>query len=230
MAGRPRLTLVPGCGMSLRTPPLGKQRPKVIVKVLDAIDRGVGNVSSRKSLEPVVLDPPIRSVGDSPKADLPVLDGPEKVVGLLEKGHGAILGNVFPVCQGALSPKDGKAFLMRQKRPLPRQVLARNLAALQKKAGLTGHEIARRAKVDPKTVNNQLHGKYDPRPEQVDAVASVFGLTYLDLLNPGFDPAAQTNDTMRQLVQLYSMADDTGRKNILAVAEMAVGYRPEDVA
>jgi transcriptional regulator with XRE-family HTH domain len=119
---------------------------------------------------------------------------------------------------------------MPKKRPLPRQVLAKNLKALQARAGLTGHEIARRAKVDPKTVNNQLHGKYDPRPEQVDAVASVFGLSYVDLLNPAFDPESASNETLRQLTDLFSMADDKGRRSILAVAEMAAGYRSEDAA
>lgn len=119
---------------------------------------------------------------------------------------------------------------MAKKRALPKQVLAANLKTLKQKTGFSGHEIARRAKVDPKTVNNQLNGKYDPRPEQVDAVAGVFGLTYLDLLNPHFSPDATSSETLRQLIELYSMADDKGRRNILAVAEMAAGYRPEDVA
>jgi transcriptional regulator with XRE-family HTH domain len=59
---------------------------------------------------------------------------------------------------------------------LPRQILARNLKALLNKTGLSASEVAKKAGVDRKTINNQLNARYDPRPEQVDAVASVFGL------------------------------------------------------
>src|SRR5579859_4932503 len=85
----------------------------------------------------------------------------------------AILGNYFPICQGTHSPLFGKEFPMTEKNPSPRHILARNLKLLIEKSGMSAPEIARRARVDRKTVNNQLHARFDPRPDQVAAVAQV---------------------------------------------------------
>ena len=230
---RPKLTLVPDCGewlMRRSRPALAEQRPQMVVQKLDAVHGRVRNVPRRKAFEPVVFDLPVRSEGDVAKAVTTISRRSEKGVGLFKEGHAAILGNVFPKSQGTLSPGDGKAFPVVKKRPIPRQTLAKNLRALCNKFEFSGHEVARRARVDPKTVNNQLNAKYDPRPDQVDAVAAVFGLNYWDLLNPHFDPEAASSDIVRQLTALYSQADDKGRRNIMAVAEMAADYRHDDGA
>lgn len=116
---------------------------------------------------------------------------------------------------------------MSTKRPLPRQALAANLKKLISSTGLTAPEIAKRAGVDRKTLNNQLNGRYDPRPEQVDKVAQVFGLTCWELLNPAFEPTRTANGHLQELIALYSQADDAGRENILRIAEMAAKYRPQ---
>lgn len=114
---------------------------------------------------------------------------------------------------------------MREKRPLPRHTLARNLSALLSKTGLSPPEVARRAGVDRKTINNQLNGRFDPRPEQVQSVAQVFGVNNWDLLNPHFDPAAPTNHKLQQILSAYAQADESGRESILRVAEMAANYK-----
>jgi transcriptional regulator with XRE-family HTH domain len=114
---------------------------------------------------------------------------------------------------------------MAEKRPLPRQTLARNLKLLIETTGITASEVAQRAKVDRKTVNNQLNGRYDPRPEQVQAVAEVFGYNNWDLLNPSFVPDGSKNNKLHQLAALFAQANDAGKENILRVAEMAADYK-----
>lgn len=120
----------------------------------------------------------------------------------------------------------GKEFLMPEKRLSPRLVLARNLKILIEKSGLAAPEVAKRAGVDRKTVNNQLNGRYDPRPEQVDAVAKVFGLTGWILLSSSFRPEMANNGNIQRLLELYADANEDGRENILRVAEMAAHYKP----
>jgi transcriptional regulator with XRE-family HTH domain len=136
-----------------------------------------------------------------------------------------ILGNTFPICQGTLSPANGKEFPMAEKRPLPRAVLAKNLKALIDKSGMSAPEVAKRAGIDRKTVNNQLNGRYDPRPEQVDAVAKVFGLTGWLLLSSSFRPEMADNGNIGKLLELYADANKHGKENILRVAEMEARYK-----
>lgn len=112
---------------------------------------------------------------------------------------------------------------MAEKRPLPRQTLQRNLKTLIAKTGISATEVAARAKVDRKTVNNQLNARYDPRPEQVQAVAEVFGFNEWDLLNPAFDPERKSSK-LQELAALYGKADEQGKENIMRVAEMAATY------
>lgn len=114
---------------------------------------------------------------------------------------------------------------MANSKSLPRHILAKNLKTLLSKTGLSAPEVAKKAGVDRKTINNQLNGRYDPRPEQVDAVASVFGFNHWDMLSPHFNPDRKSNERLRALMDLYATADDKGQENILRVAEMAAAYR-----
>ena len=114
---------------------------------------------------------------------------------------------------------------MAKQRPLPRHTLAKNLRLLMETVQLSEREIAKRAKVDPKTVNNQVNGRYSPDAEKADAVAKVFGLQGWQLLDPAFDVKRAMNEKLQELFELYDAADDAGRENILRVAEMAAGYR-----
>lgn len=113
---------------------------------------------------------------------------------------------------------------MTEKRPLPRLTLAKNLKLLLERTGMSAPEVALKAGVDRKTVNNQINGRYDPRLEQVQAVAEVFGCNNWDLLNPAFNPDVSKNHKLQQLEELYALADESGRENILRVAEMAAKY------
>lgn len=232
MSHRPTLTLVPNCGarMGKSVPLPAQHRPKMVMQALNPVNGRVGDIPGGEALKPVVLDLPIGTESQAPQANLLVAGRLKKLIGLFEKGHRPILGKVFPVCQGTLSPLLGKAFPMTTKRPLPREVLAKNLKALMKKKDYTGPELAGKAKVDRKTVNNQLNARFDPRPEQVDAVAKVFGLNYWDLLNPHLDVDAATNETLMRLVELYGRATDDGKESILSVAQLAASAQKEPPA
>lgn len=109
-------------------------------------------------------------------------------------------------------------------RPLPRKTLARNLKLLMAAAGLKAPEVARQSGVDPKTVNNMLHGRYDPRPEKADQVAAVFGLSGWQLLVPDLPMDMLANGKLDELIANYVSASPEGRVSISRVAEMAAKY------
>jgi transcriptional regulator with XRE-family HTH domain len=110
------------------------------------------------------------------------------------------------------------------KRPLPRHTLAKNLKLLMSAAGLKAPEIARRSGVDPKTVNNMIHGRFDPRPEKAEQVAAVFGLSGWQLLIPDLPADMLKNGTLEQLIANYVSASPEGRDSISRVAEIAAKY------
>ncbi len=114
---------------------------------------------------------------------------------------------------------------MAENRPLPRHTLAKNLRILLENTGFSAPEVARRAGVDRKTINNQLNGRYDPRPEQVRAVAKVFHLDEWDLINPNFNPNTPKNQMLKGIIDNYAKADEAGKESIARVAEMAAAYK-----
>lgn len=77
---------------------------------------------------------------------------------------------------------------MLKDKPRPRHNFARSLKLLMAKTGMSAAEVAKRAHVDRKTINNQVNGRYDPRPEVADAVAEVFGFAGWQLLSHTFHP------------------------------------------
>ena len=114
---------------------------------------------------------------------------------------------------------------MAKEKLLPRQTLARNLKGLMAETGLSAPEIARMAGVDRKTVNNQLNGRFDPRPEHLDAVAKVFDLSGWELLSPNFNMKAAKNASLQKLIELFNAADNEGRETIMKIAELAAAKR-----
>ena len=113
---------------------------------------------------------------------------------------------------------------MADKQLQPRHIFARNLKALIDESGLSAPEVAKRAGVDRKTVNNQLNARFDPRPELVESVAKVFGVDASLLLSPTFGTSF-ARSVATKLVQLYNEADEAGREVIMKVAEMAAKHR-----
>jgi transcriptional regulator with XRE-family HTH domain len=109
-------------------------------------------------------------------------------------------------------------------RPPPRKTLARNLKLLMDASGMKAPEVAKRSGVDAKTVNNMLHGRFDPRPEKADQVAQVFGLNGWQLLIPDLPADMFKNGKLEQLIANYVSASPDGRDSIIRVAEMAAKY------
>jgi transcriptional regulator with XRE-family HTH domain len=91
-------------------------------------------------------------------------------------------------------------------------------------AGMKAPEVARLSGVDAKTVNNMLHGRFDPRPEKADMVAQVFGLSGWQMLIPDLPVDLLRNGKLDQLIANYVSASPDGRDNIRRVAEMAARY------
>lgn len=96
---------------------------------------------------------------------------------------------------------------MAKNREPPSQTLAKNLRKLMRDKGLSAPEVASRAKVDRKTVNNQLNARFDPRLTQVQAVAEVFGLTCWQLLSPDMNPEHARQDVQELLDIWYSIQE-----------------------
>lgn len=109
---------------------------------------------------------------------------------------------------------------MRTKTP-PRKTLAHNLRLLMAARNMTTPDVSKAAGVDKKTINNLLHGRFDPRLEKVDAVANVFGLTGWQILIPGMAESVIEDGKLQDVVESYGLTDADGRDSIARVAEMA---------
>lgn len=108
------------------------------------------------------------------------------------------------------------------KNPGPlRQRLAKNLKVLAAANELSGHDIAKKAKLDPKTVNNMLKAGHDPRLTYVEKVAAVFGMAAWQLLALDLESRPPDSNQVVRLLEAYSKAEDNGRRAIMQVAEIA---------
>jgi len=108
----------------------------------------------------------------------------------------------------------------------PRQVLAANLKELLKLHKLSAPTVAKRAGIDPKSMNNMLHARFESRRENVDAVAKVFGLTGWQLIRRNMDFTKNAKEIPKAseielLIDMYTEATPEHRETIMHVAEMA---------
>jgi transcriptional regulator with XRE-family HTH domain len=110
---------------------------------------------------------------------------------------------------------------MRKPRVDPRQRLSRNLAALMEMQKLSAPLIAARAKVDRKTINNLVRGRFDPRLTVVEKIANVFGMTTWQLLATDLVVRKLDSAQVVRLLEDYSNAKDSGREAIMNVAQIA---------
>ncbi len=103
----------------------------------------------------------------------------------------------------------------------PRTRLAQNLRALIDMQELSAPRVAELAKVDRKSVNNLLHGRFDPRLSLVEKVANVFGMTTWQILATDFQVKKIDSAQVVRLIDHYSKAPDAGRTAIMQVAQIA---------
>lgn len=107
----------------------------------------------------------------------------------------------------------------------PRQVLAANLKELLRIHKITAPKVAAKAGVDPKSLNNMLHARYEPRLDLVEAVAKVFGLTGWQLIRRNLTKGMPQAVELEGLIEKYIEATPEERATILRVAEMTGDYR-----
>lgn len=137
-----------------------------------------------------------------------------------------IVGKSFPICQGTLSPGNGKEFPMAQKRALPKYWLAKNLQSAMAYAKVSAPQLAKIAGVDRKTITNWRNGIYDPQPEVLDKVAEAMGFEGWMLLKSDFNPTAKVDtDKVSRLLEFFHAADDDGKESILKIAQMAANFK-----
>ena len=138
-------------------------------------------------------------------------------------------GTLSPFVKEHIPRPTWNDFLVVKKHPSPRHVLAENLKALLKPSKMSGPELADKAKVDRKSVNNMLNARYDPRPDNVEAVAQVFGLTGWQLLRPGTGKNIANAAQIEGLIDSFNSASPEQRVIILQVAELAAtaAHHPE---
>jgi hypothetical protein len=93
------------------------------------------------------------------------------------------------------------------------ELLSENLQALMTRDGLNPTSLGRKADLDKNTITNILEQTTAAQLDTVDAIAKAFLLRPWQLLLDDKD--------LTKLLQAYVKSDDTGRQNILNVAEMA---------
>ncbi len=168
-------------------------------------------------LQPLVIN--AIAFGDGLQAKAGASSSVEESSSFFDQSHAAIMGKEFPICQGALSPPNGKRFPMAKHREAPRLTLQRNLKALLVEFKMTGPELAAKAKLDRKTINNFLNARYDPQPEKVQQIADVFGLTAWHLIMPGLDVKLARTGGLDDIIRLFSMATADDRETFKKLFE-----------
>lgn len=110
-------------------------------------------------------------------------------------------------------------------RVTPRESLIRNLRYLMTKEGLSEEELAKKAGVAQKTINNMLNQKHSPKLETVEAVAHAFGLEGWHLIMPNLPSELIESQTIAQLYENYRAASAKGRELIDLIAEREASTR-----
>lgn len=109
----------------------------------------------------------------------------------------------------------------------PRVRLAQNLRKLIEARGMTVYQVAEIAKVEPKTIYNLLKATFDARMSSVEKVADVFGLSAWQLIAVDLDGSVPSERDVLALLERFTRADESGRRTILQVAEIAA-QRPSE--
>ena len=200
---------------------LALQRDEVIVEMLDSIDRRIVDLATSESLQPIVFDWFSCAARDFREREFFDCGIEELAGGIEQVGHAHSLGKVFPNCQGTLSRTCPRQFDM----PLRKtaiDILAINLRWLMERDKLSEGDVAKKAGIDKKTINNILNRRNEPQLDIVEAVAKAFGLEPWQLLVDGMGEAMTRDGKLGSLIEAYAKTDDSGRESMLKVAEIAV--------
>jgi transcriptional regulator with XRE-family HTH domain len=113
---------------------------------------------------------------------------------------------------------------MRRKQSAREQV-RKEINRLFRASGMTETELAKKAGVSQKTVNNLLHDRHPPSLVTVEACAAALGVEIwqLFLSDETLDQTASPQESLK-LIHAYKTASTAGRDIILRVAEREAEY------
>jgi transcriptional regulator with XRE-family HTH domain len=113
---------------------------------------------------------------------------------------------------------------MTVRRPKTTETLARNLNFLMDKYSYSEREVSKRSGVAPKTVNNMRNARTTSTIENVDKVASVFGLSGWQMIVPDLPSDLVESRQLKSTLSNYMSADTEGRQAIDRLAEREAAY------
>jgi transcriptional regulator with XRE-family HTH domain len=107
------------------------------------------------------------------------------------------------------------------------EIFARNVTQLLKDRGWSDSELARRAGVSNRAVG--MYRKLDAVPsiEAVERIASAFGFSAWELLNPNFEPGIMKDRRFPAFCDAFLRANDQERKLLSEQAAYILSHHPE---
>ena len=114
-----------------------------------------------------------------------------------------------------------------KKRPLPSESLAKNLRHLMDLRELSEGQLATKAKVSQKAINNILNGTSGGTLRVVDRLAKAFNLTAWHMIMPDLPDELISGGAVEKLYKAFISSDTKGRAYIQHVAERESTYKAQ---
>ena len=106
-----------------------------------------------------------------------------------------------------------------------RAILAQNLAALMARDGLSQNALARRNRMNQKTISNILNQAKSPQLDKIEEIASAFHLEPWQLLLPDLPTNLAEGGKMNRLISAYLTCDQPARDIVNHIAEREAEYK-----
>ena len=85
---------------------------------------------------------------------------------------------------------------------------------------MTGPKLAKKAGIDPKSVNNMLRNRFGAQLSKIEAVAKVFGLTSWQLLRPTHSVETMpARADVERLIEVFYASSPNRRQSILSIID-----------
>lgn len=117
-----------------------------------------------------------------------------------------------------------RSLIQMNQKLMPREALARNVRYLMDKSGMTETELERASGVSQKTINNVLWQRTSVTLDNVDKLASVWGLSGWQLIIPNLPDELIGDGSIAKIFRNYITSSTEGRKHIEMVAEREAAY------
>jgi len=96
----------------------------------------------------------------------------------------------------------------------------RNVKAQLTHQGLAGSELAKKAGIAPKTLNNLLNGRHAPQFDVLDKLAKALKVELWQLWLPEFPADAAHDETFPRLIETASKLTPAARKAVARMADL----------